>query len=148
MNVYLRLPKYLAEWCLHDWGGDDGVVRFPRGGAENDVLEQTLTTPPRGAEPQLPAEGDIAVEIPNFKTKPQPHYWYLTDHGRRLLVHVIYVRFRVALWNDLYRIDRLNLPITDVIYDWMERHGIEPEEKSWEAIRQIFFRQRKKYSKK
>ena len=47
----------------------------------------------------------------------------------------------------MYLVEKLSLPITDSIYDWMTRHGIEHEEKSWEAIRQMFFRQRKAYRK-
>ena len=42
MIIYLSLPKYLYEWCLHDWGDAQGIVRFPRGSAENDVLEMML----------------------------------------------------------------------------------------------------------
>ena len=147
MLIYIHLPKYLREWVLHDFGGDDGVVRFPKGGAEYDVLEYVITTPPKDAQPQLRGEGDIAIEVPQFKSKPQPYYWYINDSARRMLEHIIYVRFRVLLWQDLYTIERLQCPITDVIYEWMERHGIEPEEKSWETIRQIFFRMRKKYRK-
>ena len=145
MIIYLTLPKYLGEWCLHDWGDANGVVRFPRGSAENDVLEMQLDKLPEGAEPQLREDGQIAIEIPDFKSKPAPYWCVLSEYARKVLTHVIMVRFRVQLWNDLYKVEKLSLPITDCIYDWMERHGIEPEEKSWEAIRQMFFRQRKAY---
>lgn len=147
MNIYLRLPRYLAQWCLHDFGDEQGVVHFPKSGAEHDVLELSLTTLPKGASPQLQQPDEIAIELPVFKTKPLPFYCYLNDHGRRLLVHIINVRFRVQLWNDLYNIEQLKLPITDVIYDWMARHGIDNDERNWETIRQIFFRLRKKYRK-
>lgn len=147
MNIYLKMPKYLAQWCLHDFGDEQGVVHFPRGSAEHDVLELSLSTLPKGAEPQLRQPDEIAIELPVFKTKPLPFYCYLNDHGRRLLLHIISVRFRVLLWDDLYNIERLQLPITDVIYDWMSRHGIDDDESNWETIRQIFFRMRKKYRK-
>ncbi|WP_410077426.1 hypothetical protein, partial [Barnesiella intestinihominis] len=36
--VYIHLEKYLAEWLLHQFG-QNGQIRFPRGSAENDILE-------------------------------------------------------------------------------------------------------------
>lgn len=147
MNIYLSLPKYLKEWCLHDWADANGVVRFPRGSAENDVLEMMLDKMPEDGTPQLREEGQIAIAVPDFKSKPAPYWCMLSEDARETLKHVIMVRFRVQLWNDLYRVEKLSLPITNSIYDWMTRHGIEHEEKSWEAIRQMFFRQRKAYKK-
>ena len=97
------------------------------------------------ADGEYLAEGQLAIEIPEFKSKPAPYWCCLSEAARKTLTHVIMVRFRVQLWNDLYKVETLSLPITDCIYDWMERHGIEPVEKSWEAIRQMFFRQRKAY---
>lgn len=148
MNIYLTLPKYLREWCLHDWGDAQGIVRFPRGSAENDVLELFIDRLPEKTLPEMPKEGQTAIEVPQFKSKPQPAFCYLTDDAKKILTHVIMVRFRAQLWNDLFHIERLKLPITDTIYDWMERHGIEDEPKSWEAIRQMYFRQRKAYRSK
>ena len=148
MNIYLSLPKYLREWCLHDWGDADGVVRFPRGGAESDVLEMMLDRLPDKTLPEMQQPGETAIAVPEFKSKPSPTWCYLTPNAKKVLTHVIMVRFRVQLWHDLYRVEKLSLPITDSIYDWMERHGIEADAKSWEAIRQMFFRQRKEYQKR
>lgn len=145
MVIYLTLPKYLAEWVLHDWADPQDVVRFPRGSAENDVLEMMLDKLGEDEKPAMREDGQIAIEIPEFKSKPSPYWCVLSENARKILTHVIMVRFRVQLWNDLYRVEKLSLPITDSIYDWMTRHGIEHVEKSWEAIRQMFFRQRKSY---
>ena len=145
MNIYLQLPKYLAEWCLFEYGNEQGVIRFPRGGAENDVLEMMITTLPENAKPALQQPGEVAIELPIWKSKPQPDYCHITESAKKILTHVIMVRLRVRLWHDLYRVDKLQLPITDSIYDWMERHGIENDAKSWESLRQMFMRQRKSY---
>ena len=145
MNIYLKLPKYLAEWCLHEYGNTDGVICFPRGSAENDVFEMMLDKLPEGENPQMQQPGESAIELPILKSKPQPSYCHLSENAKKVLTHVIMVRLRVKLWHDLYRIEKLSLPITDSIYDWMERHGIEPDPKSWEALRQMFMRQRKAY---
>ena len=126
MIIYLTLPKYLGEWCLHDWGDANGVVRFPRGSAENDVLEMQLDKLPEGAEPQLREDGQIAIEIPDFKSKPAPYWCVLSEYARKVLTHVIMVRFRVQLWNDLYKVEKLSLPITDCIYDWKPTARVKP----------------------
>lgn len=147
MNVYIKLPQYLTEWVLHDFGDENGVVRFPRGSAENDVLEHTLTKPPKDmVTPPLKQPDEIAIELPSFKSKPLPYYWWLNNHAKEMLCHIIYVRFRVLLWSDLHKVEHLELPITDLIYEWMLRHGIDDNQKSWETIRQIYFRQRKQYA--
>lgn len=145
MNIYLKLPKYLSEWCLHEYGTPDGTVRFPRGGAESDVLEMMLDVQPDPEHPELRMSGETAVELPIFKSKPQPTYCYLTPYAKKVLTHVIMVRLRVKLWHDLYRIEKLSLPITDSIYDWMARHGVDDDPKSWEALRQMYMRQRAAY---
>lgn len=145
MNIYIRLPKYLAEWCLHEYGSPEGVIRFPKGGAENDVLEMMLQPQPDHEHPELQKPGESAIELPILKSKPQPTYCYLSENAKKVLTHVIMVRLRVKLWHDLYKIEKLSLPITSTIYDWMERHGIEDDPKSWEALRQMFMRQRKAY---
>ncbi len=148
MLVYIQIPAYLRQWVLHDFGDNEGVVRFPRGSAENDVLEYTITCQPKDEPPQLRQEGDLAIEVPDFKSKPQPYYCYINKKAKEMLAHIIYVRFRMQLWQDLNSIERLQCPITDMIYEWMDRHGIDDDPKNWETIRQIFFRQRKQYRKK
>ena len=74
MNIYLTLPKYLTEWVLHDWADAQGVVRFPRGSAENDVLEMMLDKLGEDEKPAMPQEGQVAIAVPDFKSKPAP-YW-------------------------------------------------------------------------
>lgn len=147
MVLYLKLPKYLREWCLFEYGDAAGVVKFPRGGAENDVLEMMLDRLPEGTAPPEQQHDEVPIEIPQFKSKPAPDWCLMTEPGKKVLRHVIMVRLRVRLWHDLYRIDKLQLPITDTIYDWMERNGIEDDARSWEALRQMYMRQRTSYRK-
>lgn len=147
MTIKLNLPTYLNQWLVHEYGDEEGVVRLPNGCAEHDVIELLAERWPEG-EPEGKVERwNTQIHIPEFKGREPEYYHYMTAHAKKMLAHVIYVRFRAALWHDLFTIDKLHLPITDAIYDWMERHGIEPTEKSWEALRQMYFRQRTKYRK-
>lgn len=145
MNIYLKLPKYLADWCLHEYGNSQGEICFPRGGAEIDVFEMWLEPQPDPEHPELQQPGEFPIVIPVLKSKPLPTYCYMNENAKKILTHVIMVRLRVKLWHDLYKVEKLSLPITDSIYAWMECNGIEDDPRSWEALRQMFMRQRKAY---
>lgn len=147
MNVYIQVTRHVAEWCRHEYAVGNNAVRFPRGSAENDILELTLQKQPENAMPIIPQETPetLAIEIPNFKAKPPMFYNHLTKAAENMLAHTIYVRFRMTVWKELHTFDKLNLPIADSVWDFMERHGIDLNEQAHEAIRQMYFRQRKKY---
>lgn len=82
--VYIHLEKYLAEWLLHQFG-QNGQIRFPRGSAENDILEYSLTTQPADIPVPLKSPDSLAIEIPYFKTKDPRYYNFLPPERRRLL---------------------------------------------------------------
>lgn len=48
------------------------------------------------------------------------------------------------MYNELHELFGHDVQITDIIYDFMDRHGIERSERNWEAIRQMYYRLRKK----
>lgn len=148
--IKINVPDYLADWCRHEWPSaepeQEGLVRFPRCSPENELLEIYIR---RVAKKQvLPEEvGNLSIEVPFFKNKPPALWREINERTRKMLVHALQVRFKVKLWQDLYNIEHLNAPITDVIYEWMERNGIQDNGKNWETIRQIFYRQRHRFSK-
>ena len=52
--------------------------------------------------------------------------------------------FRNMMWQELSPLFMHDVQITDIIYAFMDRHGIERTEKNWETIRQMYLRMRKK----
>jgi len=143
--IRIEVPDYLLDWCRFKWGDEKGHIRFPRGSNESEILERLLKkTPPDPIEP----DGNLPIEVPNFKSKPNKDFTWLTTKDRKMLVHALQVYFRIELWHDLFDIERLRLPIGDSVWAWMEEHGISDDPKNWEAIRQIFYRQRLKYRNK
>lgn len=143
--IYLELEDYLRDWLVNE-NGNPVVVR--KNSAESDILETFLTVPPSDAVPDLPAPGKVAIKLPAFKYKDTRSYNYLPCRARIALAHCIKVRFRVQLWEELHTFDNIGGSITDIIYAWMEKHGIELSEKNWETIRQMYFRKRKIYREK
>ena len=145
--VYIHLEKYLAEWLLHQFG-QNGQIRFPRGSAENDILEYSLTTQPADIPVPLKSPDSLAIEIPYFKTKDPRYYNFLPPRAKKALERTIYIRFRIELWNELHTFDSLSHNLSDLIWTFMEKHEIADDPKSWETIRQMYFRMRKTYQKK
>lgn len=145
MTIKLNLKPHLRQWLIHEFGDEEGIVRLPNGCAEHDLIELLIQRWPEDEPHGKVFRWNTEIHIPEIKGRDPQYFCYMTDHAKKMLADLIYVRFRAALWNDIYRIDRLHLSITDGIYDWMERHGIETNEKNWEALRQMFFRQRKRY---
>lgn len=141
--IYLQLPDYLAQWFVHESGGQPCELR--RNSAESDIVELFLKRHPEDV-PVRPAEYNVAIRIPCYKSRDIRTYNYLPPAARKTLAGCIANRFRIQLWRDLHKLDNNGVQITDLIYAWMESHGIEPEEKNWESIRQIYFRKRKKYA--
>lgn len=144
--LYLKLEPYVAQWFVHEMGGEP--VRLPKRSSEADIIEFFLEPTPTNAVPNLREDGRIAICIPSFKHKDATYFNYLAPKAMAALARCITIRFRVQLWQDLHKLHGIECCLTDLIYAWMEKHGIECTEQNWEAIRQFYFRKRKIYLKK
>lgn len=143
--VYLKLENYLAEWYINECGGNPCILK--KGSAESDLLELFLQKQPADVPVDLGKEANVVIKIPVFKHHDPRTYNYLPPKAKQALARTIYVRFRVQLWQDLYKLEHTETPITDLIYAWMEAHGISDNEKNWENIRQMYLRKRNNYRK-
>ena len=143
-SIYLNAPDYLAQWLRHEyWSDENGRVEFPRGSAPRTVLSSFLKRQPRNA-PQEDTAGLLPVEVPTFKgINPNTHN-YVSDKGKTAIVSTCKRMFQNMLWNELHDLFTEDVQITDIIYAFMDRHGIEPEAKNWETIRQMYYRMRER----
>lgn len=143
-TIYIESPSYIDGWLRNDfWNPESGRVEFPRGSAPRAILQSLLRKPPVGYI-EKPAPGLLPVEVPSFKGINPASFNYLSESGRRALVNTCKKLFRARLFEELGPLMEHDIMITDVIYDFMDRHGIEGTEKNWETIRQMYFRMRKK----
>ncbi len=143
-TVKIKAPGYITDWLRHDyWNADRRRVEFPRGSAPRAVLSALLRKTPAGyREPQ--GEEWTAVEVPTFRGVNPATYRYLSESGQTALVGACKKLFRAQLWMELSGVMGEDVQITDIIYDFMDRHGIEATETNWETIRQMYMRLRKK----
>lgn len=143
-SVYINPPDYLAQWLRNEyWDEESGRIVFPRGSAPRAILQSLLRRAPRDFH-QSDCSGMLPVEVPTFKGINPATFNYLSPAGQTALISTCKKLFRTALVDELYILFDHDVQITDVIYDFMDKHGIEPTERNWETIRQMYSRMRKK----
>ena len=140
--INLALEPYLAQWLRYRFSTP---IEFPRNSAENDILEIYLTKPPIFASNNSPGENRVPILVPWFKTKNIRFNTFLSSASRRLLAQCIRKRFVIELWNDLHRFGNIGKKNQDVIWAWMEAHGIESTDTNWNTIAKIYMRKRNVY---
>lgn len=143
-SVYFNPPEYLGQWLRHEfWDDESGRIVFPRGSAPRAVLQSVLRRPPHGYRSDNNA-GMLPVEVPSIKGVNPASFCYLSPSGSSALASACKSLFKAMLFNELHELFGHDVQITNIIYDFMDRHGIEPTEKNWETIRQMYLRLRKK----
>lgn len=144
MNVYINLDPYLAQWFVHEQGGNVPVVLM-RGCIERSILEQFLQRLPEGVAPQTCHSGGLPIVIPQFKHKPPESFFYLPKAAEDLLVSCIRNRFDIDMWTSLSRFVSVMKRTDELIYAFMEKNGIEMTETNWNAIAKRYQRKRNSY---
>ena len=144
--IYLHLDDYLAQWFIHEQGGEF-PVRLTRGSIEANILEQFLIPQPKDVVVPTEAENPNAVKIilPSFRYKDTRYFNYLPKRAVHLLINCIRNRFDVDLWNSLHKFPSLLCRQDELIYSFMECHDIEINDKNWAAIAKRYQRKRKLY---
>lgn len=143
-TIHLHVPDYLDQWLRHDhWNPDRQRVEFERGSNVHSILSCFLRKTPAGyIKPDT--EGLLPVEVPTFKGMFPDCHNYLTAEGHRALVSALKRNFKALLDKELSVFYTHDVVITDIVYAFMAKHGIESNERNWETIRQMYKRLRDK----
>ena len=139
------MEPYLAQWLAHKFG--PYPIRFPKGSIENDIIELGLKPLPEGASPDLPGEGKYPIVLPFFRYKDVRFHNYLPQSAKSELIHNLKVCFAIELWKDLNKFGYIGKQKQDLIWTWMETHGIEDTETNFNAILKIYARKRDAFRK-
>ena len=145
--IYIAMEPYIAQWFVHDRGGKT-PVELERGSVESKILEVFLAKRPPNVMPDFSADGKVAIYIPSFKYRPAETYNYLPKRAHAALLLSIRNRFDIELWNDLHTFGKIGKRQDELIYAWMEKHGIELTETNWNAIAKRYQRQRDLYNER
>lgn len=138
--VNIDMPPYLAQWFIHEFGGDNPVV-LPKLSVEKRILELYLIKRPKFVfEPDL--DGSVvSVVIPNFKFKPPHLFNYLPKAARKEFADCIRDRFIVQLWRDIHRPANFGKRKDKLFEAWMIAHGIEFNDTNSNAVTKVYQRQ-------
>ena len=89
----------------------------------------------------------MCIELPNFRSKDTRSNFYLPPKATEALKACIRNRFDIEMWNALHRFDAIFQRQDNLIYAFMEKHGIEQTEKNWNAIAKRYQRKRDIYKR-
>ena len=145
--IYLPLEDFLAQWFVNENGGEV-PVHLVRGSVESKILEVYLTHRPQDLLPDTDGNGKLAIAIPSFRNRPPEVFNFLPKYAMASLINIIRNRFDIQLWNDLHHFGKITKRQDELIYAWMEKHGIEITETNWNAIAKRYQRQRNVYAKR
>lgn len=144
--IHLKLDNYLAQWLINESGGVPVV--FKKHSVENDILCCNLKERPLFGRKDKPGEGKLPIALPYFKDRDPRKYCFLSKPARLALAECIRSRFVMELWKDLHRFGNIGKRKQDLIWAWMDAHGIEMTETNWNTIAKIYKRKRDIYRKK
>lgn len=144
--IHLKLDNYLAQWLINESGGVPVV--FKKHSVENDILCCNLKERPLFGRKDKPGEGKLPIALPYFKDRDPRKYCFLSKPARLALTECIRSRFVMELWKDLHRFGNIGKRKQDLIWAWMDAHGIEMTETNWNTIAKIYKRKRDIYRKK
>jgi hypothetical protein len=144
--IHLKLDNYLAQWLINESGGVPVV--FKKHSVENDILHCNLKERPLFGRKDKPGDGKLPIALPYFKDRDPRKYCFLSKPARLALAECIRSRFVLELWKDLHRFGNIGKRKQDLIWAWMDAHGIEMTETNWNTIAKIYKRKRDIYRKK
>lgn len=141
--VYIALPSYLHQWLMFENNGEL-PIRVRKGSRESDILECFLIKRP--AHVNVDVEGDgTPFLLPTFRYKDPESYNYLPRSAVKEFVEAITQRFDIELFSSLMRFGYIGKRRKNLIFAWMESHGIESNDTNWNALAQKYQRLRKIY---
>ncbi len=132
---------------MHEQGGTV-PVQLTRGSVESRLLEVYLKHRPADLLPETNGEGKLAIAIPTFRNRPPEVFNYLPQRALNSLLTIIRDRFDVQLWKDLHGFGKISKRQDELIYAWMEKHGIAMTETNWNTIAKRYQHQRTAYIKR
>ena len=143
--IYLNnVEPYLKQWFIHEHGGEY-PVSLVRGSAESNILKLFLTKRPADVLPELDNPDALAIYAPSFKKQDPRVYNYLPHSAKIALHQCIKNRFDVQMWHDLHQFGNVGKQNDELVYAWMDAHGIEQTERNWNAIVKRYQRKRNVY---
>lgn len=132
ITLSFQCEDYLRQWFIHINGGSS-PVRLKKNTPESNCLQFALRSKSENiSSPEIDGI-PLVVFIPCFRFKNPKDYNSITETGRKMFLSILRMRFDEQIWYDLHSIYNFGIPKEDLIYTWMESHGIDPTEKKFQC---------------
>lgn len=141
--VYIHMDRYLRQWFINERGSDPVVLQ--KGSVESSILKLFLRRIHEGETPVVKSPDTVSVVIPSFKLRDPAIHNYLPPRAERLFCSFVRKRFDMELLQDLIEFPVEGEDLQDLIYAWMESHGMEIDEINFMAVKKRFDRKRQLY---
>ena len=138
------MPSYLRQWFIHRHGGSE-PVKLIKGSIESKLLKIALVKQPENVVIRTKMPDEVAVCIPYSKARDPRTYNFITKTGKRALIANVKNSFDVDCWNFLHDFGAITMQQKDLIYLYMEQHGIIEDGSCWDSIAKNYQRLRKNY---
>lgn len=133
ITLSFQCEDYLRQWFIHINGGSS-PVRLKKNTPESNCLQFALRSKSENiSSPEIDGI-PLVVFIPCFRFKNPKDYNSITETGRKMFLSILRMRFDEQIWYDLHSIYNFGITKEDLIYTWMESHGIDPTEKNFNAV--------------
>ena len=136
ITVKIPCENYLAQWYVCDSGGVS-PVKVRKNSPEQHLLRCILASKSKAQTVDTDIDRtDSALEIiiPYFKGMPPEIYNYLSPRAKKVFVDTLRKRFDLQLFNDLSPVLNAVERRDELIWAWMEAHGIEHTETNYFAV--------------
>ncbi len=143
--IYLKLEPYLKDWFIHEHGGKV-PVDLKKNSPEMNIIHGFISIKPADYVDDH-NETDVPIEVPVFKGLNPQSWCYLPPRSKQLLYNCIKNCFDTELFNEMMEMRKMHVSVTDLLYVFMEKHGINETETNWLALMKIYQRKTDSYRK-
>ena len=144
--IYLKMEPYLRQWFIHENEGKE-PVSIRRGSPEMNIFRAFIAKKPAGwtAEEEKTPDS-VAIIVPQFKMLDAEYWCYLPPRAKQALYNCIKACLDVQLFQEIHVIRQQGLMLRDLVYAFMEKHGIEDTETNWNTLSKIYKRKLDSFS--
>lgn len=130
---YINPPEYLAQWFIDATGGVS-PVKLPKGSPYSAFLRIYIRHKKERESFGIPPQGALPIIVPAFPGKDPLYHNFLPERAKKVFCEMIRDAFDQQIFRDMSFIATLGKNKSDLIFLWMEEHGIEPSEKNFCAV--------------
>jgi hypothetical protein len=141
--IYLKTQPYLAEFVTHSFGNP---VTLERDSPESRIIREYISKLPANNKPDMGEDANIKVRIPFFKEADPRVYNHFGSAAKLALVESFNQLMEKCMMKEIGSLENVHRGnISDLIYAWMEKHGISDNGNNWYTVSKKYYRLRKKY---